>query len=128
MIVIDKKTLKLLKYIQKKDNPTARQILKYGKYSSDFLLVALCQNGYLVCTKDDKSLTQFIDEPLPIHTTHSYRYWATPLTNKYIEDYDSKIRSWSLPTLISFISLVISIFTFFYTIMDKSPILVKLIG
>jgi hypothetical protein len=126
MVILDKRTVKMLRYIKRKDTPEASIIIKkFIKDGSDMELINLCREGYLLCIKDDDTYTDFKDEPLI--SSSSYKYWGTPVTTKYLEDLDCSFKRWMFPVVMSFISLVLSLITFLYTVLDKSPILIQIL-
>lgn len=126
MVILDKHTTKMLRYIKRKDTPTAGEIIKkFINGDSDMELINLCREGYLLCKKDDGTFTNFVNEPLV--TSYTFKYWATPLTDKYLEDKFSDLQRWMLPTILSIISLVMSLITLLYSVLNKSPILVRLL-
>jgi hypothetical protein len=107
MIVINKQTAKMLRYIKRKDEPTAGEIIKRFKLDGDMELINLCREQYLLCRKDDGTFTDFSDGEFS--TSSTFKYWATPKTDKYLEDRNQNLFKWAFPTLIALISLLVSI-------------------
>lgn len=126
MVVIDKETYKMLKYIIRKHTVTHEKLEdKFGDTACPMVLVLLCKNGYLLCQRADGTYNDF--EGVSYTHKGDDKYWATPQTRKYIEEISQNHWHWVVPTVIAFISLVLSAITLIYTLADKSPILVKLL-
>jgi len=127
MVILNKQTIKILRYIKRKGEPTAEAIMSKFSLDTDLGLIILCKDGYLLCTKADGSFTDFNDASKPLSSSYNCKYWATPLTDELLENKASSLLKWMVPTILAFISLVLSVITFLYTVIDKSPIQVHLL-
>ncbi len=111
MIIIDKHTRKLLRYIMRKDTPTANAIIDKFKLEGDIILIILCRDGYLICKKNDGICTDFNDGNL--NSAWDYKYWATPKARKLLEDRFEEYFKWGVTLGISIAALVLSVVSIF---------------
>ena len=127
LIIMNKATIKMLKYIKKYDLPTET---RYPKKNS--VMTELLGSLFPYARKDiffarSLMVNMKSSRDIPYSTSGNYRYWATELTDKLLKDKSRDLIKWMLPTIISILALALSILTFVVTILDNSPISVKIL-
>lgn len=126
MAILNKETIRILKYIKKHGTPSEGDIIKkFGEDGTTLQLISLCQEQYLLCQKSDGTFEEFTD--IPYVTACDYRYWATPKADLLLENKSLEFWKWVLPTIISVAALIFSILSFILSAFNDSPILVKIL-
>lgn len=115
MVVFDKKTLGILKYIHNRSKNGVTWATLQKKFGEDdaniFLLEALNKEQYLV-TKDIEGQWIDFDQPQLIMDSRFVSF-ATPKANEMIERKYYDFWKWMIPTVISVVALLISILALF---------------
>ena len=111
MVVFDKKTLRILKYIRNHNKHGVTWTKLQKKFGEDdaniFLLEALNKELYVV-TKNTEG--QWIDfNQQQFYMDSKFVSFATPKANEMIERKCFDFWKWIIPTLISVVALLISI-------------------
>lgn len=106
-IYLTRQTIRLLRYIRHHKDCTQQDIAqKFGSDAGGYQLINLCKAGYLVATRPDGSYTMFQDGDL--HLSYDFTFWATPKTEKVLDDRFDRLWQWCIPTTISVIALIVS--------------------
>lgn len=104
--VITKSIVKILRFINKHQNITYKD-LKQKFEKLDYMdLVYLCLCGYLVCTKPGPALTDFRTGIFIVNPEDMF--WASPKTEQLLEERFQRRWQWIVPTVISALALTIS--------------------
>ena len=115
MVVFDKRTLRILKYIHNRSKKGVTWATLQKKFGEDdantFLLEALNKEQYLA-TKDIKEQWIDFDQPQLIMDSRFVSF-ATPKANEMIERKCYNFWKWMIPTFISVVALFISILALF---------------
>ena len=107
-IYFDKKTRKLLRYIKWHPKKTFNHIQqKFTDKGIGMLLINMCMDDYLICTRSDGTHTNFKNDS-PWHSVGDDVFWVTPKGNKLLEDRFDRLWQWSIPTIISVAALIVS--------------------
>lgn len=137
-IDIDSATIKMLKYLYKyRRNGCAAELFlnKFGLESSAFIL-EFCKLGYVSFTSEGHSVNEHvfqdyinnrIEKRLPL-IDKSNKIYCMPKGNKIVESERKEFFGFILPIIISVISVVLSVFTFAYTVVDDSTVKVEIVS
>ena len=109
MIYIDKKTLKILRYIKRsKDNGVSWGTLrkKFGEETADSTLLSALSKEEYTATKNEKGEWVYPDEFKIVGD--DFRSFTLPKANQIIERECFDFWKWIIPTLISVAALIIS--------------------
>ncbi len=128
MEYFDKKTLKILKYIYKCGDKGAEWSYILDNFENASIEMLLEFNTSLYATafyKDGK--------PIPYATFHitsveGIRSYCTPKGSQLLEDRIFNLWKWAIPTIISLISLLVSIITFWLTLNGNEILKVMIIN
>ncbi len=113
MIYFDKRTLSVLRYIQRRGERGVKfEKLrnKFGYDSNSFLLQNFIIEFYVIA-QDSQGNWINKDECPPIIES-DFRFYSTSKANELIETRIFNFWKWVIPTLISIVALVVSIITF----------------
>lgn len=84
---------------------------KHGDNADEQFLINLSKELY-ICTKDSEGMwINYAGGQAPVVEPKKFRSYCTPKGNAFIEERRYNFRRWFIPTVISIISLLISIFT-----------------
>ena len=124
MIYFDKKTMKLVRYINRHAGISDGKLnQKFGDIS--MLLINLSKEEYVI-VKDEKD--EYVVHNQPPYRSHSkFTYYPTPKTNLLVEEKVYNFWKWTIPTFISIISLILSAITFLFSIYGDNIIKVLLV-
>lgn len=137
-IDIDSDTLKKLKYLYKFRNSgcTAEAFMtEFGIESSAFIL-EFCKLGYVAFVSENHSVNEhvfndYIDnrlrKNLPL-IDKTNLIFCLPKGNKIVESARKEFFGFILPIAISIVSLMLSVFTFAYTVVDDSTVKVEIVS
>lgn len=124
---IDKNTLKIFKYIYRRTNFLFKNGVNEGQLRKKFpnagismLVMTYVNHGYLM-GKDNKG-EFFTDCPIPFCSDSQFRYYTTPVSNKLVEDYQSKKYLFWFPYLIT---TLIALTNLFLTIVIHKPKIIE---
>lgn len=112
-IYFDKETRKILRYIKRHPGNTLQKMQeKFGDSADAMTFINLCMADYLVCKHPVGSLTAF-KSPSEWKLFGEDNFWISPKGKKVLEDHFDRLWQWSIPTVISVISLVVSVLRYF---------------
>ncbi len=111
MVVDDRKTLRILKYIQKYKKQGVTWLRLQQKFGEDnaniFLLEALNKESYVVTQNNDGEWIDFSQPRISLHS--NFLSFATPKAKALIERKCFEFWKWAIPTFIPLVALVVSI-------------------
>ena len=110
-----KQIAKMLSFIRKHPNSTFETIQKKFKKIDFMDLVNLSLTGYLVCTRENNTCTNFSDGNFKVDALD--RFWASPKTDQYLEERFQRRWQWIVPTVISGLALIMSIIAFIVSLL-----------
>lgn len=128
-IVFDRRTLSVLRYINRRGERGARWGAIEKRFGEDtanpYLLANLSEELFTVTKNENGNWVNF--DPWNMVSKHSYVSFCTPKGKKLLQDRSFDFWKWVIPTLISVLALAISAITFLLTIFGSGIVRVELL-
>ena len=107
-IYFDRSTIKLLRYIKRHKEPTLCKIRnRFPKDDPTMLLINLCLSQYIGADRKNGEHSFLTDGNW--NFTGKEQFWITRKGKSFLDQRFDRLWQWSIPTLISIASLIISI-------------------
>lgn len=123
MIYFDKRNLRLLKIIYwHKSGITFEAISKKELHQGSAdekkeqlasSIISFFNEGYIGCTNTDKAWIRFTDAIVDV--TDDAKFFCTEKGNEFLEKRSYGFWKWALPTIISVLALIVSVFAAIYS-------------
>ena len=110
MIYFDKDMSKVLLYIHRRKYQGVIEHKLHSKFGEDVpnKLIALVQEDYIRCYDTNNNAISF--DHSPYTTEWNFIYYSTPKGNELIETRIFNFWKWIIPTFISILALIVTIF------------------